>query len=175
MRQIIRIIQGWELATFGKPLHIFNVIFNVMSWQFLTLWSRYFVSVVGMISSEAAFFYLFLWHSSWKLFPTLEKASLNSSLLRTVIWCWDKAFSWFPFSLCSLLVSDIQLIRRTKGYLVHTVYNYKYCTTSHSGLKTISILQYRFSILQGWLKLYPKQWSNSNQKTPNILSNSKFN
>lgn len=106
--------------------------------NFWNLWSRYFVSVVGMISSEAAFFYLFLWHSSWKLFPTLEKASLNSSLLRTVIWCWDKAFSWFPFSLCSLLVSDIQLIRRTKGYLVHTVYNYKYCTTSHSGLKTIS-------------------------------------
>ena len=59
-------------------------------------------------------------------------------------------------SLCSLLVSDIQLIRRTKGYLAHTVYNHKYHSTSQSGLLMSSLLC-TVEILQGWHKLYPQQ------------------
>ena len=47
-------------------------------------------------------------------------------------------FSVSFFALCSLLVSDIQLIRRTKGNPAHTVYNYK-SSNSYYNYKAIQV------------------------------------
>ena len=83
-----------------------------------------------------------------KLCRTFEKASLNSR--RTIMWCWDKAFSWSPSSVCSLLVSDIQLIRRTKGNLAQTVNNYIETLTSNCLTLLRSCPPYSYFNFQIW-------------------------